>query len=311
MSKQNKPLVTFGLIAFKQEEYIREAVAGAFAQTYSPLQIILSDDGSTDKTFEIMQEMASQYQGPHQILLNRNEPNRGIGGHINQVMSLAKGELVVIAAGDDISLPERAEVMVEKWIELGGGAISIHSKVTEIDENGRELGIKKAALKSFGFVSGGIIGASHGWTRSIFQIFGELEPNLILEDQAIAFRSSLLDGVHYIDRPLVKYRIGGSSFPSGTVVNYDCIKRRWDRWEILTKQHLLDIRKIPDHDAALEEQLQRRIKEYELLQKLACDSKPFHLLWVNKISTTHFVLKRALKYIFPRLFRISEIIRRR
>ena len=57
--KYDRPLVTFALFAYNQEQYIREAIEGAFAQTYQPLEIILSDDCSTDRTFEIMREMGS------------------------------------------------------------------------------------------------------------------------------------------------------------------------------------------------------------------------------------------------------------
>jgi glycosyltransferase involved in cell wall biosynthesis len=101
------PLVSFVLLAYNQQAYIREAVEGAFSQTYSPLEIILSDDCSKDETFEIMQEMAAAYSGPHRILLNRNSSNLGIGIHYNKVMELASGAIVELAAGDDISLPWR------------------------------------------------------------------------------------------------------------------------------------------------------------------------------------------------------------
>src|SRR5208337_387457 len=108
--QQDKPLLTFALVGYNQERFIREAVEGAFAQTYSPLEIILSDDCSSDRTFDIMREMAAAYRGPHRVVLNRNAVNTGFGGHINRVMELVHGELVLIAAGDDISLPGRAEV---------------------------------------------------------------------------------------------------------------------------------------------------------------------------------------------------------
>ena len=52
-----KPLLTFAIAAFNQEAFIREAVEAAFAQTYSPLEIVLSDDCSKDRTFDIMKEM--------------------------------------------------------------------------------------------------------------------------------------------------------------------------------------------------------------------------------------------------------------
>ena len=57
----SKPLLTFALAALNQERFIREAVEAAFAQTYSPLEIILSDDCSDDRTFDIIREMAAAY----------------------------------------------------------------------------------------------------------------------------------------------------------------------------------------------------------------------------------------------------------
>ncbi|BBE50255.1 Putative glycosyltransferase EpsE [Ferriphaselus amnicola] len=308
MSAQEKPLVTFGLIAYQQEKFIREAIVGAFAQTYSPLQIILSDDGSPDKTFKIMQEMASQYQGPHQIVLNCNKPNLGIGGHINQVMSLASGEFVVIAAGDDISQAERTDVLVRKWMEMGRGALSIHTTVRQIDESGRDLGIRKPALKSDGFLPEGIIGASHGWSTKLFELFGKLEPELMIEDQAIGFRALISDGLYFIDQPLVEYRIGGFSASSPTKKD-DCKNRRWYRWIVLTRQHLLDVNKPPVADLTLSKRLEVRIKDYELLQELACTKYPLLLLWVNRASVTLFLIKRSLNYVFPRIFRITQAVR--
>src|ERR1017187_4006697 len=116
---RERPVVSFVLLAYKQEQFIREAVEGALAQTYSPLEIILSDDCSPDRTFEIMQEMAAAYRGPHKIILNRNPKNLGIGAHVNRGMELAKGEWIVVAAGDDISLPERTARLAEKWKSSG------------------------------------------------------------------------------------------------------------------------------------------------------------------------------------------------
>jgi len=107
----SRPLLTFLVAAYNQEQYIREAVEGAFRQTYSPLEIIISDDCSTDRTFAIASEMAAAYRGPHKILLNRNPTNLGISAHANRIMELTHGELVVASAGDDVSLPERTEVI--------------------------------------------------------------------------------------------------------------------------------------------------------------------------------------------------------
>ena len=106
-NETDRSLVTFALFAYNQEKYIREAVKGAFSQTYEPLEIILSDDCSSDRTFEIMQEMASAYDGPHRVTCLKHKENLGVANHINKVAEVAKGEITVMAAGDDRSLPQR------------------------------------------------------------------------------------------------------------------------------------------------------------------------------------------------------------
>src|SRR3954469_6326230 len=126
-----KPLLTFALAALNQERFIREAVEAAFAQSYSPLEIILSDDCSEDRTFEIMCDMAKAYRGPHRIVLNRNPLRRCIGGPINRIMEVSQGELVLAAAGDDVSLPHRTQATYEAWEASDKKATSIHSKIIQ------------------------------------------------------------------------------------------------------------------------------------------------------------------------------------
>src|SRR5579872_6014823 len=93
-----RPLVTFALFAYNQEAFIREALEAALAQTYEPLEIIVSDDSSTDRTFEIIQEIVGQYHGPHEVHIRRPEANAGLTAGISQVCGLAKGNFIVVAA---------------------------------------------------------------------------------------------------------------------------------------------------------------------------------------------------------------------
>ncbi len=107
LDSNKRPVISFTLYAYNQERIIHQAVKGAFSQTYSPLEIILSDDCSSDRTFEIMEKMAAAYHGPHKVVLNRNLKNLGMGRHYSKIMEMANGEIIVGAAGDDVSLPER------------------------------------------------------------------------------------------------------------------------------------------------------------------------------------------------------------
>ena len=208
-----RTLISFCLIAYNQEQFIEEAVQGAFAQTYSPLEIILSDDCSSDRTFDIMREMAAAYSGPHKIITNKNEKNLGIGGHINRVVQISSGELIVGAGGDDISLPERTSEIYQAWIGSGKKAFSIDSAYVLIDECGNTLALspikdlpKEQQLLNFSKrLNSYVTGCAHAWHRKLFDVFGPL-PDIIMEDFVLPPRSMLLGSVAHINRPLVKYR---------------------------------------------------------------------------------------------------------
>jgi len=214
MGENDKPLVTFALFAYNQEKYIREAVGAALTQDYSPLEIILSDDCSIDATFEIMREMADCYTGPHSVVLNRNTRNLNVGGHVNNVNRLASGELVVAAAGDDISQPDRVSRLVEAWLATGKESGLLHSACIMITEAGALIGewgcpaLEELKSAESAIVNNAhVIGATEAWDRCLFNRYGDFRDDLVHEDLALTFRS-LLAGrpVTYVNRPLVAYR---------------------------------------------------------------------------------------------------------
>lgn len=253
---QKPPLVTFALFAYNQEKYILEAIEGAFAQTYEPLEIILSDDCSTDRTFEIMRRAAASYRGRHTITLNRNPKNLNIGGHVNVVNRLARGELVVIAAGDDVSIPSRTQLLVDAWLASNKQAGLLHSARRAVKENGELFGdFHCDRLEAFDSVESALLGnacvagATEAWDRNLFDFFGDLRDDLIHEDCALTFRS-LLAGrpVNYVDQPLVRYRfeVGVSAVSNNSAPRLDASKRllTLSRLRTVTEQQMDDLRKI-------------------------------------------------------------------
>jgi len=216
-STQERPLVTFALFAYNQEKYIREAIEGAFAQTYEPLEIILSDDCSTDCTFEIMRDMANDYHGPHKVIVNRNSENLNIGGHVNKVGKRASGELIVMAAGDDISDPFRTERLVSSWLSSGGGTAVLFSDFLAVDTDSRVVpGFSEQVFRGELTLSRGIegkisvLGATTAYTRDAFDSFPPIEKSVIHEDRVLPFRVLLLGGIGVlVDEKLIKYRVDG------------------------------------------------------------------------------------------------------
>lgn len=220
--EQSRPLVTFALFAYNQADYIRQAVEAALAQTYEPLEIIISDDCSSDSTFQVISDLAASYTGPHKVIARRNAANLGLAEHISTVMEAVHGELIVVAAGDDVSYPNRTQRVVEQWLENGRESGSIFSMIHTISPDGQIASYEKNAetLKyNLGDRDQGIVrtlctgtlGCAHAWTRDVFQVFGPLDKHLIHEDITIPLRSIMLGSVTFIQEELVLYRLNEAS----------------------------------------------------------------------------------------------------
>ena len=208
-----RPLVTFAVLAYQQEDLVRQAIEAAFAQTYSPLEIILSDDASSDRTHAVIEEMAAAYSGPHVLRINRNANNLGLIGHVNALFELAAGDFVLLAAGDDLSLPLRTERVVSAFMD-DERVMLVHTPVERIDSMGRTLGLwhppmlgKPDDVASLAISLGLHLGASAGYRKAVFDRFGPLVEAFAYEDLVLGFRARLLGEMKYLDTPLVRYRV--------------------------------------------------------------------------------------------------------
>lgn len=221
------PLATFTVFAYNQEGYVAEAVRGALAQRYRPLQIILSDDASTDRTFEVMAEAARACPADVSLVLNRNPHNIGVARHINKVVGMADGKYLVLSAGDDVSLPERTGISVKALANDAHGRLALHSAVTNVDAKGRTLFVREnphrdrldspaAVLEQDVYLTGSSVTVD----RRLYADFPALLPEVVNEDKVTAFRCAFLGGAVYIKQPLVNYRAGvGVSTLNGALLH--------------------------------------------------------------------------------------------
>jgi glycosyltransferase involved in cell wall biosynthesis len=214
--------VVFG---YNQSHCIKETVYAVLDQDFVGLEIILSDNGSNDDTFEIMSSMADSYVGPHKIRLNKNSENLGFIGHINQAFELASASFNFYNPGDDVSMPGRFEKI---WAEYQKtNALLVHSDVMQITDSGAEIGIKSQrkvleglSLRKGARKMGLCIGATCGWDRDIMQIFGNIVETDTYDDLVFYFRAMLAGGrIGYVPEPLMRYRVG-SGMTNAPICNY-------------------------------------------------------------------------------------------
>ncbi|WP_330927278.1 glycosyltransferase [Candidatus Sororendozoicomonas aggregata] len=312
---EGKPVVSFILCAYNQETYIEAAIKGAFSQTYSPLEIILTDDCSTDSTFTIMEKMAENYKGEHTVRLNRNAENSGISAHFSKAVSLSRGEFIIGAAGDDISLPEYTETLANCWLKSDKKKLLVHSNAFVMAEDSTLTGdVRKVGAQYHDDLHRAIendahtVGAATGYSRRLFTEFPPIDPEVVHEDRVLPIRALLLGEIGYIDKALIYYREGGISFDYGKEDIYD---RHYGSGNIFAKRSVVDCyQKLADLEffqvgETTIKLAQKKIHEWELIaylgEKKGASFTMSYKALRNGLSFG-FVMKKNLRYQFPKLY---------
>lgn len=118
MQDSQSMLVSVIVLTFNQENLIIECLESIKRQTYSKIELIISDDASTDNTYSIVKEWVDVNQDALiSITANSNPQNLGIAGNHSFAVQKAKGEYIKYIGGDDILHPRAIERMVQFTLE--------------------------------------------------------------------------------------------------------------------------------------------------------------------------------------------------
>jgi glycosyltransferase involved in cell wall biosynthesis len=109
MSNQDSnPLVSIGMPLYNGEKYLKEAIDSVLNQTYTNIELVIVNDGSSDNSVAIVEG----YNDPR-VRLFHNDRNRGVSHTRNKVIEYAQGDYLAWMDCDDISLPEKIALQVK------------------------------------------------------------------------------------------------------------------------------------------------------------------------------------------------------
>ena len=134
MEAKRTPLVSVIMPAYNAERYIEEAIDSVIAQTVSDWELLILDDGSTDKTREVAREYARK---DARVQLLENEKNMGVARTRNRGLDLCRGDYVAFLDSDDYWKPVMLEKMIKRAEETG--ADIIYCSYAIVDEHGNPL----------------------------------------------------------------------------------------------------------------------------------------------------------------------------
>ena len=211
----DNPLVTYHIQCFRQERFIGEAVRSVLAQTYRPLEVVISDDASPDRTFELIFDLARAYSGPHRVVVHRSEHNRGISSHANETFPLISGKFFVWLSGDDTVERDQVERLAAVWRSSGASGVFSNSQM--IDEEGRALSIQlpeghSCMLGLTDYTDGRHLDFPYsgtiGYSREVIDRFGPIDIRRGQRglEHEFGFRAALLGHKRYLPLVLMSRR---------------------------------------------------------------------------------------------------------
>lgn len=130
----SNPSVSVVMPAYNAERYIGISISSILDQTFADFELLVIDDGSTDRTGEIVCAFADP-----RVRLFRNEKNLRMAATLNRGLELARGEFVARMDADDIADRNRLARQVRHLRDHPGIAL-VGTGMTLVDERGRKIG---------------------------------------------------------------------------------------------------------------------------------------------------------------------------
>ncbi|MEV7973353.1 glycosyltransferase family 2 protein [Cellulomonas sp. NPDC089187] len=128
------PRATVGIPVYNGERYLAAALDSVRAQDEPDIEILISDNGSTDRTGDICRAAAAQ---DSRIRYHRQEANRGGAWNFNHLVDLASAPFFTWAAADDIRRPEFIRRCLEVFAEADPSTVLVTPRTRIIDATGR------------------------------------------------------------------------------------------------------------------------------------------------------------------------------
>lgn len=213
------PLVSIGIALYNHEDYIKECIDSVLAQTYDNIEIIVIDDGSKDRSYEVAKSVLEAQTSRPYILTTR--PNRGMCNTLNEIIAHAAGTYISFIGSDDFWHPERIAKQVA-YLESHPDIALVHTDSYIVDGESRimsefhctryqhEGDLYEALIMGEGLINT----PAHLYRTSVYETIGVYDPQFRWEDTDFWLRFAKRFKVGYIPESLNYYRRHGENLSS-------------------------------------------------------------------------------------------------
>lgn len=193
--------------SYNSMEYINETLASCFSQTYSNLEVVVVDDGSTDGTRDYLDKNKN-------IIFLKNEQNCGISKSINRGVSATSGEFIILLGHDDILPCKHVEMMLESFCD---GVGLVHCNALKINADGNIIRLARETAKQVNKTQDSLKSLAEDnfiqscglmFRKSVFESFGGWCEEYRLYGEWLAYIKFIgLSGIVYNKNAFALYRV--------------------------------------------------------------------------------------------------------
>jgi glycosyltransferase involved in cell wall biosynthesis len=143
-ASDSTPKISVAMATYNGEHFLAEQLESLAHQTWRPDELVVSDDGSTDGTGELIRSFAAK--APFLVRLLANERNLGVNGNFDRAIAACNGEIILPCDQDDVWLPQKIEKMTDALMRHANAAMVI-SNSEIVDQNLQPIGRNLYAIK--------------------------------------------------------------------------------------------------------------------------------------------------------------------
>ncbi len=217
-------MVSVALCTYNGETYIATQIKSILEQSTPVDEIVVCDDGSTDKTIAILDEI--KQSSSTNIVIHRNTHNIGVCANFELAISLCKGDIIFLSDQDDIWNPDKVKTILS-WFESNPDKSAVFTDASLIKDNEEPfsektlwecIGFNKKMRRYFDkglsletFFINKATGATMAIRKEIKFPFAQYcNKDNVLHDYCIALKALDNDELGYISKPLIQYRLHGN-----------------------------------------------------------------------------------------------------
>lgn len=218
----NNPIVTVIIPAYNHEAYISESIESVFKQTYKNIQLIVINDGSTDNTKQVIQEILDRKTNEFTFISKKNE---GLIKTLNLGISLAQGTYFCVLASDDFWMPDKIARQVEVMEKNPEAGLTFSDtyfcygfQKTDVKYSKYKPGLLKiksgVAVNLYNrlLIENLVISTTNLIRLDALKSVGNFDDTLTYEDYDMWLRISYKYRIIYLNEPMAYYRIHEANF---------------------------------------------------------------------------------------------------